>query len=1001
MLRNILLSISTLLTLTLFAQNGSISGTITDGTDPSNPPLPDVDVFIEGTSYGAYTDFDGKFTIENVTPGKYDIIVSDLMLGDQIIEGIKVEAGQDAIADHKMIEKVNEEEVLTIVLTKNEESESAAVNDMKETEEVVEIVSNEEMSKKGDSKASDAAKRVSGVTIVEGKYAFIRGLSDRYSKTLLNGAEIPGLDPDRVAVQLDLFPSLFIQSMNVVKSFSPDLPGDFTGGLVDIKTRESFDSLTIKASVGFSYNPQVHMRDDFLLYQGGGTDWLGFDDGTRDFTPDVNAAIALGEESFPRPSDVNNTEDKAEFEKFNNSLNPQMEPEERTVPLDHNFNITMGNSKSIKRRDSLSAPRTLGYFVGLNYRRSYSYYNDGTAGRYVLENTTDLVDSLFEARNINMRRGSDNVLLGTIGNVFYRFNPNHKISLNYIHNHTGTSIAQFGQGFDEQTTEGDFRVRKLEYVQRSMNTGQLSGEHTIDTLFFKSPTKIEWLGSYTISKQARPDLRFIIDEYVQNEDGTEIYRLKKNVTDPTRFRRDMTQESFDLKLNLTKEFTIDSLQGEVKMGGSYVSRKREFGEVRLLYLKGDPDLDYNGNGNDLISDLTFTVDTTGFDRNGNPIIQKKTPVYLQSQFRYENQYVASQNIYATYLMTKFPLSKKLKLTTGARLEITDIFVDSEKRTSNGTSDDPTADGTLKNTDILPAANFTYTFFKKRIKPFKNDSTKFKKQDLKVQAIYSRTLARPTFREISPFISFAFTEGYTEIGNPELQRVLIDNFDLRLEYYPNSGELISFSGFYKKFTNPIERVGTIAANEFTWVNAESAQLFGLEAEYRKTLGFIGPEFEKFKLGVNGSLIQSKVEITAQELSEITQGDPNYSATTRPLLGQSPYIFNTFLGCDLDSIGLSMNLTLNMFGDRMVAVQQLGTPNLYEKGREELNFNISKKVGQLSKITFRIRNILNPDYTVFHKFQGSNERYDAFNENGPYIFTQYKKGRRYSLSYSMTF
>ena len=965
------------------AQNGSISGQITDGRDSVNKPIFGAQIFIEGTQYGAFTDMDGKYTMQNVTPGKYDITVSYVLIGNQKIEGVKVNPSEETIADLGMGNTVNEEVGIKIVLTKNKESENAAVNEMKNSDEVVEVVSNKEMSAKGDNKASDAAKRVSGVSIVEGKYAFIRGLSDRYSKTLINGAEIPGLDPDRVAVQLDLFPSVFIQSMNVVKTFSPDLPGDFTGGLIDIKTRESFDSLTIKASIGISFNPQVHFNSNYLGYKGSGSDWMGFDDGTRDF-PDIVNNYAETNESFPNAVDLDKNDPQAleKYNELNTSLNNQIEPENFTVPVNHNFNLTFGNSKKLVRKsDSLKPSRKIGYFVGLNYRRSYSYNNNGRAGKYKLDNTTDISDTLFIERSIRTQQSKDEVLVGTLGNVFFRFNPNHKINLNFIHNHTGTSNTSYGEGYDEQVTEGDFRIRKLEYLQRSMNTAQLSGEHSFDTLFFKTPTKIDWIGSYTRSSQLQPDLRIFVDE-ISTNNGVENYAIRSNVTPPTRFRRSTIQGTLDAKVNLEKEFKVDSSIVKVKTGASTVARTRDFGEVRLIY-NSKPGV-YNGNPTEFISEetMTATYDSVGFNRLTGPIYEYNAPVSLDQDFSLKNQYIGKQNIYAYYLMSSFPISKKIDALVGARMEATNMRVESEHP-------DPNLIGELNNLDVLPALNMSYHFFKGRVVPNKNDSTKFKKQDLKAQFVYSRTLARPTFREIAPFVSDNFINGYSEIGNQNLDRVLIDNIDLRLEFYPNSGELISFSAFYKNFTNPIERTSTIAQNEFTWVNSEKGNLYGVEAEFRKNLGFIAPSLKKFKLGLNGSLIKSQVFIPEAELADIRQSDPYYTDDTRPLLGQSPYIANTFLQYKLDSSNITMNITYNIFGDRMNAVQQNGTPNLYEKGRQELNFNIAKEFKNNSKITFRIQNILNPEYTIFHKFQGESERYDIITDGRDYIFNTYKK------------
>lgn len=980
--------------LTTNAQTtGSISGKITDGRDSLQKVIIGAQVFIEGTSFGGFTGVDGSYNIQNVPEGKYTVTVSYVLIGNEKIENVKVLPGQNTVANLPMGKKVEESGLaIKLVLHKDKESENSAVNEMKTSEEVVEVLSSAEMSKKGDNKASDAVKRISGVSIVDGKYAYIRGLSDRYSKTLLNNADIPGLDPDRVAVQLDLFPSAFIQRMDVVKSYTPDLPADFTGGLVDIKTKESFDSLTIKASIGTSYNSQVHLNEDYLLYEGSSTDWLGFDDGKRDFSPIVNEATALGEVPFISSNDVTDAASKEQFETFNQSLSTQMEPENKTVPFDHNFKIAMGNTIDIKRKDSLKFNRSLGYFLGANYRRSYSYYDNGESNRYDLINDVLLDSTLWIKRKLSSEKGKDEVLIGTFSSLFFRFNPDHKIKLNVIHNHTGTSEASFAEGRNEQV-DNLFRVRSLSYLQRSMNTFQLSGEHSYDTLLFKTPLKIDWITSYTRSSQEQPDLRFFADEQVNNVNGNPVsYRVKTNIIQPTRFNRGMSQNNIDSKVNFTKHVRKDSTEMTFKSGFALLHKNRSFNEARLLY--PGTVLNHNGNANDYISNENLTITFDSIKTRVDTFLTANVPLELQNQYRDENQYRAKQTVAAYYFMASFPLTHKMNMVTGARAEWNKMTVESDNITAGI--------GELNNLDILPVVNLDYHFFENRTVQSKRDTNDYKKQDLKLQFIYSRTVARPTFREIAPFKGINFFQGYDEIGNSNLERTTIDNLDLRLEYYPNSGEILSASLFFKNFNNPIQRSSNAetAELEYTWVNSPSAFLYGIEGEIKRSMNFISPQLQNFKLGINATYLKSQVTITDKELFAIRGGNPFYG-NTRPLTGQSPFLINSFVQYDHDSSGLSAILTYNVFGERLSLISEEGVPNIYERGRAELNFSVAKKLGKRSKITFRARNLLNPAYEFYYKFESSDEINEKFLVDGDYLFSTNKRGRRYSVSYSYTF
>lgn len=974
------------------AQNGTIKGVITDGRDSTNKPIFGAMVFIPGTTYGAFTGQDGSFTLANVTPGKYDVTISYVLIGEQKVEGVKVLANEETTLNHLMTNpKAKEDEGLILRFKKEETSEETTVATMRDADEVKETVSRDEMSSKGATTIASATKSVTGVSIVEGKYAYIRGLSDRYTKTLLNGSEIPGLDPDRNAVQLDLFPSSFVASMDVVKTFSPNLPGDFAGGLIDIKTLESYDSLTFKISGGLGYNPQANLNGNFLSHDGGSLDWFGMDDGTRNFSDEVNEA--LDNDDFP--TDVLTTQDRVdELVSFSSSMNGNMALREYTSPLNQNLTFSMGNTiRKYGEKDTLNE-REYGYFLGVNYRRSYGYFDDGFVGRYEIQNTTSITteqDPMFSKRAMTFREGQMNVLAGGILAGYVRYNPKHKLSYRLIRNHTGQKKTQLTTGDVREVLPAEVRIRVANFLERAVNTLQLNGEHMFDTLFFGTPTDFNWTSSYSYSTQAQPDLRVMGDE-VQNIGGVDVYdTYSASYATPDRFRRSMNQHTCDVKLHFTKEVKSDSAVYKIKSGAGTLFKYRNYEESIIGYGTGSNAFSYNDFEGDL--DAYFDpanygiVDTTS---TGIPL----AGLTFQNRSSPDNRYTAQQGLFHYYLMGEAPLSDKLTVIAGARAEYNTMKVVTESDIT----------GSIEKLALLPSVNFTYTFYKNKFLYTSADSSSYAKRTMKMKAVYYNTVARPSFREFSPLFLNDFLTGWNILGNPDIEQSSIQNFDLRWEYYPQVGELVAVSAFYKYFKNGIEKATNPGPSDIegTWKNSDG-YVYGIEAEFRRSLSFISNNLKNFKIGINAALMTSETNISEEELANIQAFNPYYG-NSRPFFGQSPYLLNGLLQYNNDTIGITANVTFNQFGKRLALVQIKGVPNIFEQARGELNFNISKKIGTRSKITFRAKNLLNPEYKWSYEFRGEGyeeiANYDNWKDN-EYVFRSYRKGRRYSVSYSYTF
>lgn len=905
----------------VLAQKGTIRGTVID-EEYNGEPMIGANVLVSGTQIGGATDLDGKFTIE-IEPGTYNIEFSFIGYETKTISAVVVTEGNVTVVNTSLgatAAPVLGDVVVSAKMERN--TDNAVILMQKKAVNTVDGISSASIKRSGDSDAAGAVKRVTGVSVEGGKYVTVRGLGDRYSKTALNGAEIPSLDPNKNSVQLDLFPTNLIDNMLVYKTFTPDLPGSFTGGYINLTTKDFPDKFMLQFTTSLGYNTNTTFNSDFLTYNGGSTDALGFDDGTRDVP-----AISSGTASNPNisPSDA---------KKFNRDW----EIGNANPFLNQSYALSIGNQKKL-------FGKPFGFIASLSYQKNNSFYDDGTVGRYsLLQNANDFITE----RAFTEKSANQNVLWGAMVNGNLKLNEFNKIGITLLRNQSATKSARILQGDVADIAEPDqheFFYQSTGFLERSITTGQIKGEHVLPN--FKK-AKIDWISSYTLSTQDQPDLRFF--SYETRPDavtGETVYAIEQAQYDvPTTFYRDMKESNVDVKANISIPYlNWNDETAKLKFGGAYLFKNRDFNEQQYDW---DPlnESVFNGNINEYFSNANL--------ENGNVIAQNNTQT--------RNSYTGEQTILAAYVMTELPLTKKLKTVVGARFERTDILVISDN--------DAVADGELLNNDILPAMNFIYSINK----------------DMNIRAGYGRTLARPTFRELSPFPSFDFLGDFQLVGNPDLERTLIDNIDLRWEWYPGIGDFISASVFYKNFENPIElSENPQAANrEVQFKNTPQATVLGAEFEVRKDLGFVSDKLSNFSLSANLTLIDSEVDIADDEFAARVQIDPNAN-NTRNLFGQSDWIANATLTYQNDSIGLTSSLSLNAWGERLVLVSQGLLPDVYEDTRPTLDFTVSKTISKRWTLGFKARNLINPEFRKFHDADGNQVD-----------FSNFRVGRTFSLS-----
>jgi TonB-dependent receptor len=929
----LLLGLAALLTpLFLFAQ-GTISGTIIDQN--SAEPLIGANVVLDGTAIGASTDFDGKYQFA-VDPGVYTIAVSYTGYENKKITEVNVKDGEITYLDVTLSDEAVDLGLDVVVTAQAiERSENALLLLQKKSDKIQDGISSQEMSRYSVGDAAGAMQKVTGATVSGGKYIYIRGLGDRYSLSQLNGLIMPSSDPYRNGAQLDLIPSNLLDNIITSKTATPDLPGTFTGGNVDIRTKSFPEQFSLTVSVSGSYNSQNNLVDNFLTHQGGSTDYWGYNDGSRD-----RPAIL----DDPAIRDVLNTQTpllaRLNYQKRGQeiataadqairAMDMNFVPAETTTPIDHGASIAYGNS-----HDFLGG--TLGVIMSASFSQQYQQLYQFERANWRLEDLSQ--GNLFNQGDFRETLSTQNPTVNGLLGLAYKFSPMHSVNFNVIYNHNTTKSTRFVEGErPDNIIFPDFlEGRSMVFNERGLTAYQLGGEHMFEAL---NKAKVEWKVSTSQSSLFEPNTRFFENQYNIEFDISSI--PASNIQRPFYFYRDLADEQVDAKLDFTLPFSQNNAN-KIKFGTLITQKDRTFKEWRYQIEE------HVGYTDEFLGDVEAYLDPSNIgivnvdDQRGRYYLGN----YLVNRSLPGNNYTGSDDVTAFYGMITLAVTPKLKFIGGARYEKTELRAESE---------DPNREaGNIDEENILPSANFVYSL----------------SENMNIRAAYSQTLARPNMREMAPFEGFDPITKEIYIGNPNLDKTDIQNFDLRWEWYVTPGELIAVSAYYKDFTNPITQIYRRAPNpEIQFVNVGGASLYGLELELRKNLGFLGAGafFQNLKFSSNFSVIESTMDVV-----DLTGLEPE----NRPFEGQPSFILNAALiYSDVDH-GWDATLALNSLGDRLNIIGREGTPDIYDRGRNQLDFTLIKKIGDLN-LKLTAQNILDSPFVVSSDYLGREYVYSRFN------------------------
>ncbi len=931
---------------------GSIRGKIVDSE--TGEELIGVNVMLEGTSIGAASDIEGNFRIRNIPAGSYTLIASMIGYAKLIVSDVELRPGSLIEMNINLVSEAYETEEVVITARMLLDNEVSLLKNRQKSISLSDAMSSLQMSRSGSSNLGDAMSKIVGTSVVDGKYVYVRGLGERYSTTMLNGTELPSSDPNRKSFQLDLIPTQLLDNVVTIKSFTPDKPGNFSGGIIDIGTKSFPDKFTFSLSGETSYNSQVNLNNNFLTYRGSSTDWLGIDDGTRSI-PDVlsNPDIVLPSKQAARFDD-----DKARLiNDASKSFNSVMDVYPSSVPVNSNFAITIGNN--IPTGDNSS----FGFLGSFTYKREFTSYENGTVGRYTLAdvNSNELNPQLL----LNDSKGEAEAGWGGLLTFAYKFNPGQILSGNVFYSKSGISTARKMAGKWPQELgmgEGspDYFNRVLNWTERNITSYQLRGQHFLSGIFKMTA---DWSASLSRTQQDEPDFR-LITSYVKYRTQDTTYTIRgSNFDDPSRYYRKLVDNNKSFNLNFSIPFSQwAGYNGKVKFGGFYQASDRVFNERIFSYIPDNTKFnEVNGDLASLFSNENNGITDTTHLSNGKTKYDFGNTVYDRSFPR--NNYTGNQKIYAGYMMIELPLFKSFRFVGGVRYETTGINVVSNDATI--------APGSIDEQDWLPSFNLIYSL----------------KENMNLRFAGTQTLARPTFREIAPYSNKEFVNDVEYRGNPDLQRTLIQNLDVRWEWFMRPGEIVALSIFYKKMKDPIEIAfaeGSTRSNPIVIpVNVNSAVLLGAEIEMRIGLDYLSKHLSNFNLGFNLSLVHSSVDLAASELAQRQTIDPTVS-TTRQLQGQSPYTLNIDFAYTNQTTGTIAGLYFNNSGERLSKVSANVTPDVFEQPVSMLNFTLSQKIINSFFLKIGIKNILNSEFKEVYRYKDRD-----------YIYQSYKTGVKYSI------
>lgn len=940
---------------------GSIRGVVYD--KDFSVPLAAVQVLAVETGQRVMTTDQGNFVFSQVRPGKYTLVFTKEAYVRQVKADVVVTEGQLTDVDMSLSgEFVDMDEFLVQdVAQAGAGTEGSLLQLRYDSPAMLDSIGSELMSRAGAGDAATALKLVAGASVQDGKYAVIRGLPDRYVSSQMNGVRLPTADEDKRAVELDQFPAAVIESIRVSKTFTPDQQGDASGGAVDLRLKGIPDEAILQLKSQVTYNSQSTGRSDFLSYDGGsrevqtqnlGENWTG---------------------------DVGVSEDDA--------------------PIDFKLSGIIGGSREV------SDDVRIGGFASLFYEQDSSFFDDGVndsmwvevpGGPMIPETLQGAASGGdFKTALFDVTQSERSKQWGGLGGIGLK-TENHSLGLTYLYTRIQedvTTLAEDTRGqefYDPLDVNPDaapyIRLETLEYTVRTTGTLQLSGHHKFpiddynisDQVKGRSP-ELDWTIARSSADLDQPDKRQfgsmwkVSDAYPNGAFFPFLPANNFNLGNLQRIWKGVNEESEQYFVNLKLPFEQWSEdEGYLKFGVFDDQLTRSFDQDTYSNF-GDAGAVFEGDWDEFWSEH--------FPFEDHPITATDTDV----------DYDADQQISAWYGMVDLPLSSTTSILGGARFESTDLsIVNHPEDDAQWYPEGATApvgmnpgDGNVDfdQDDVLPSVGLV-------VEP---------SDQVTLRGSFSKTVARQTFKELTPIVQQEFLGGPVFVGNPDLQMSALENYDLRIDYTTEDNGLLSASWFKKNVDDPIEYVQRLTDYTFTTpTNYPEGELSGYEFEIRQPMRQLWEGLEGFSLGVNATFIDSEVTLPADEAAAFDAPGIEAPMASRDMSHAPDHLYNLFVTYDSPPTGTQIALFYTVQGDTLVAGagQANGhfVPNVYEKEYGTLNLTLSQKLGRIFTLQIQAKNLTNPEIEEVYRSEYI----------GPDVTkTSYTKGIEFSIGIGASF
>jgi outer membrane receptor protein involved in Fe transport len=885
----------------------------------SGSPLTKVSIEVEGLGQLFGTGVAGDYSI-SLESGTYSVRFFREGFNDQSIADVSIVAGESKQLDAALSPLGYEVGESVTVSADDSKDAAAMLEDRKAATTISDTISAVEIGKDTASSAAGVLQRAPGVSVVD-RFVFIRGLGERYSNTSMNDAIMPTTEPDRKVVPMDLIPANLLQNIKILKTFTPDQPGEFSGGLVRLETVDLPRSASLSVSFSLGFNSETQGKR-FLGYRGGGNDFFGFGRRARR----LPAAIPTGERLLRGNIFLPGGFSPEQMEAFGESFNNVWDPKEEDARPELGWSVAGGRSFG-----KFGVIGALSFKNELQSRdEARNFYQIAEAGRISPTHSYDYDSSTMTAR-----------LAGTLNTTFEIDKDNRFFFKNFLTNQASDETRIF-EGFN-QDRGTDLRNTRLRYIEERIYTGQASGNHLISMM---GDAVLAWRYTYSRATLDEPDLREtlyefspVVNDFVYLNQTQSLFRLFNQM------RENVREPAFDL----ARYWFLGGKSFNAKTGASYINRDRVFDSRRFRFApRGLSGLDTTLSPEQLLVPANIDQDR-GFE--------------IREETRATDHYDALHNVTAGYLMGDLTAGR-WRFIGGARVEKSvqrvQTFEPFRARQAPILAE-------LEDTDWLPSLGVAYSL--------RNGS-------MALRGGYSKTVSRPQFRELSPFEFTDVTGGRSTVGNPDLERTLITNYDLRWEWFYSPAELFAVSAFYKDMKNPIEVVVEPTAEvRTTFRNADRARISGVEFETRKNLSGLWRQLENLSINLNYTFVRSRVEIGEENRVILTDIE-------RPLVGQAENLVNLSLSYEMPRFGFESRALYNFTGERITDVGALGLPNIVEHSYPHLDAMAAKGFGGDKRVRaeFTVENLLNRqvDYRL-----------------GDQPFRVYRSGRTFTLGLSYRF